>query len=189
MPVFLLTDADRFPFDAEDRSAMAAAGVELRELAGHEPEEVVAAAQGADAIFVYYARFPPETIARLDGVRVLARCGTGYDNIDVAAARERGMEVVYVPDYGIDDVADHALALIGACALASGRDTGSSDRCSVFAGARSACSATAASADASGRRARRSACGCSRTIRTSPRRARHAASSSAKRTSSRSTHR
>jgi D-3-phosphoglycerate dehydrogenase / 2-oxoglutarate reductase len=116
MPVFLLTDADRFPFDAEDRSAMAAAGVELRELAGHEPEEVVAAAQGADAIFVYYARFPPETIARLDGVRVLARCGTGYDNIDVAAARERGMEVVYVPDYGIDDVADHALALILACA-------------------------------------------------------------------------
>jgi phosphoglycerate dehydrogenase-like enzyme len=116
MPVFLLTDADRFPFDAEDRSAMAAAGVELRELAGHEPEEVVAAAQGADAIFVYYARFTPETIARLDGVRVLARCGTGYDNIDVAAARERGMEVVYVPDYGIDDVADHALALILACA-------------------------------------------------------------------------
>ena len=39
MPVFLLTDADRFPFDAEDRSAMAEAGVELRELPGHEPEE------------------------------------------------------------------------------------------------------------------------------------------------------
>jgi D-3-phosphoglycerate dehydrogenase len=124
MPVFVLTDADRFPFDAEDRSAMAAAGVELRELAGHEPEEVVAAAQGADAIFVYYARFPPETIARLEGVRVLARCGTGYDNIDVAAARERGIEVVYVPDYGIDDVADHALALILVCA----RKVADSDR-------------------------------------------------------------
>lgn len=116
MPVFLLTDADRFPFDAEDRAAMSDAGVALRELAGHEPEEVVAAAQGADAVFVYYARFQRDTIARLEGVRVLARCGTGYDNIDVAAAREHGIEVVYVPDYGIDDVADHALALMLACA-------------------------------------------------------------------------
>jgi D-3-phosphoglycerate dehydrogenase / 2-oxoglutarate reductase len=116
MPLFLLTDADRFPFDADDRARMAAAGIELRELAGHEPEEVIAAAQGADTVFVYYARFPPQLIARLDGVRVLARCGAGYDNIDVAAAREHGIEVVYVPDYGIDDVADHALALMLACA-------------------------------------------------------------------------
>jgi phosphoglycerate dehydrogenase-like enzyme len=116
METFLLTDADRFPFDAEDRAAMAAEGIELRELPGHEPDEVVAAAQGADAVFVYYARFPRTTIARLDGVRVLARCGTGYDNIDIRAARERGMQVVYVPDYGVDDVADHALALILACA-------------------------------------------------------------------------
>jgi D-3-phosphoglycerate dehydrogenase len=116
MTVALLTDSDRFPFDAEDRAVLEEAGVELRELAGHEPGDVVAGAQGADAVFVYYARFPRETIGRLDGVRVLARCGAGYDNIDVAAARERGIEVVYVPDYGMDDVADHALALLLACA-------------------------------------------------------------------------
>jgi phosphoglycerate dehydrogenase-like enzyme len=116
MPVALLTDADRFPFDAEDRSALAAAGVELRELDGHEPADVVSAGREADAIFVYYAKFPRATIERLEGCRVLARCGTGYDNIDVAAARERGIEVVYVPDYGADDVSDHALALLLACA-------------------------------------------------------------------------
>jgi D-3-phosphoglycerate dehydrogenase len=116
MPTLLLTDAERFPFDEEDRAAIADAGAELRELEGHEPDKVVAAAQGADAVFVYYARFPRETVARLDGVRVLARCGAGYDNIDVAAARERGIEVLYVPDYGMDDVADHALALMLACA-------------------------------------------------------------------------
>jgi D-3-phosphoglycerate dehydrogenase len=115
MAVALLTDAERFPFDPDDRAALAAAGVELRELAGHEPDPVLAAAQGVEAIFVYHARFPREAIARLNGVRVLVRCGAGYDNIDVAAAREHGIEVVYVPDYGIDDVADHALALILAC--------------------------------------------------------------------------
>jgi D-3-phosphoglycerate dehydrogenase len=116
MAVALLTDSDRFPFDADDRAALAAEGVELRELPGHEPDAVVAAARGADVVFVYHARFTRETIARLNALRVLARCGAGYDNIDVAAARERGIEVVYVPDYGIDDVADHALGLILACA-------------------------------------------------------------------------
>jgi D-3-phosphoglycerate dehydrogenase / 2-oxoglutarate reductase len=116
MPTVLLTDSDRFPFDEEDRATLAGAGVALRELPGHEPEQVVAASQGAAAIFVYHAKLTRETIARLDDCRVLARCGTGYDNIDVAAARERGIEVVYVPDYGIDDVADHALALVFASA-------------------------------------------------------------------------
>ena len=112
----LLTDAERFPFDDDDRAALAEAGVNLRELRGHEPDDVVRAARGSEAIFVYYARFPRETIEQLGGVKVLARCGAGYDNIDVAAARERGIEVVYVPDYGVDDVADHALALLLACA-------------------------------------------------------------------------
>jgi phosphoglycerate dehydrogenase-like enzyme len=116
MPTVLLTDAERFPFDTDDKAALDAAGVELRELAGHDPGDVLAAARGVEAVFVYHARFPRETIERLDDVRVLARCGAGYDNIDVAAARERGIEVVYVPDYGTDDVADHALALLLACA-------------------------------------------------------------------------
>jgi D-3-phosphoglycerate dehydrogenase / 2-oxoglutarate reductase len=55
-------------------------------------------------------------LARLDRCRVVARCGAGYDNIDAGVARARGVEVVYVPDYGVDDVADHTLALILACA-------------------------------------------------------------------------
>ncbi len=115
MTVALLTDADRFPFDDDDRAQLVRAGVELRELAGHDPEQVVTAGRDAAAIFVYSARFPRATIERLGDCRVIARCGTGYDNIDVAAARELGIEVVYVPDYGADDVSDHALALLLAC--------------------------------------------------------------------------
>lgn len=116
MPTLLLTDAERFPFDDEDRALIASAGAELRELSGHDPDGIVAAARGVDAIFVYHARLSRETIERFEGVRVLARCGTGYDNIDVQAAREHGIEVLYVPDYGVDDVADHAFALLLACA-------------------------------------------------------------------------
>lgn len=116
MPVALLSDSDRFPFDAEDREALAGAGVQLRELEGHEPGKLVAAGRDADVIFVYYAKFTRDVIEQLEDCRVLARCGTGYDNIDVQAARERGIEVVYVPDYGAEDVSDHALALLLACA-------------------------------------------------------------------------
>jgi phosphoglycerate dehydrogenase-like enzyme len=114
--VALLTDAERFPFDDDDRAALAEADVELRELPGHDPTEIVPAAHGADAIFIYHARVTADLIASLQGVRVIARCGAGFDNIDVAAARAHNIELVYVPDYGIDDIADHALALLLACA-------------------------------------------------------------------------
>lgn len=57
-------------------------------------------------------------------VRRVVRWGVGLDNVDVAAARELGVEVRHVPDYGVDDVADHALALL----LASARGVGGFDR-------------------------------------------------------------
>lgn len=112
----LLTDAARFPFTASERSRLEDAGVELDEVPGHEPGEVLAAARTAQAVFVYHARFDAATVDELKACRVLARCGAGYDNIDVAAARRRGIEVTYVPDYGSEDVAEHALALLLACA-------------------------------------------------------------------------
>jgi D-3-phosphoglycerate dehydrogenase len=112
----LLTDRDRFPFDARDRAALASAGVALVELDGHDPDAIAAAGREADGVFVYHAKLTAELIARLPALRVIARCGSGYDNVDVAAARARGVEVVYVPDYGVEDVADHTLALLLACA-------------------------------------------------------------------------
>lgn len=115
-PLLLLTDADRFPFDEGNRAAAAAAGAALVQLDGHDPERIAAAGAGAAAIFVYHATIDGPLLDRLPQLRVIARCGSGFDKIDVRAARERGVEVVYVPDYGTDDVADHALALLLDCA-------------------------------------------------------------------------
>jgi lactate dehydrogenase-like 2-hydroxyacid dehydrogenase len=50
-------------------------------------------------------------IRKLDNCGLIVRAGAGFDNIDIVAARERGIPVCYVPDYGTEDVADHALAL------------------------------------------------------------------------------
>jgi phosphoglycerate dehydrogenase-like enzyme len=51
-------------------------------------------------------------IARLRNCRALIRNGVGFDSVDIAAARERGIAVCNVPDYGTEEVADHAIALV-----------------------------------------------------------------------------
>ena len=112
----VLTDSDRFPFGPADLEMLSRAGVALDEVPGHEPDAIAAAAAGADAVFVYSGKFDAALIGRLEGCRALARCGVGYDNIDVAAARARGIVVTYVPAYGEQDVAEHAIALMLACA-------------------------------------------------------------------------
>lgn len=106
----VLTDADRYPFsDAEVHSLPT--GIELIEVQGHTPEAMSSRAADADALFVYHGAVDAELIEELRRCRVIVRCGTGYEKIDVSAARTAGIEVTYVPDYGSGDVAAHALAL------------------------------------------------------------------------------
>lgn len=110
----LLTDAERYPFSA-DELAQLPPEHELISIEGHHPDDMKAAARGVGAIFAYHAVIDESVIAALRDCRVIVRCGTGYEKIDVSAARAAGIEVVYVPDYGAVDVATHAVALILAC--------------------------------------------------------------------------
>lgn len=50
-------------------------------------------------------------IAKLKQCRAIIRNGVGFDSVDIVAARERGIAVCNVPDYGTEEVADHAIAL------------------------------------------------------------------------------
>ena len=112
----LLTDADRFPLGAADRELLAAHGATLLEVPGHDPAQVAAAGRDAAALLVYHLVVTAELLNGLPACRVVARCGAGYDNIDVEAALARGVTVTYVSDYAVDEVADHALALLLAVA-------------------------------------------------------------------------
>src|SRR5262249_10240280 len=58
------------------------------------------------------ARLTANVIAALRRARAIVRYGVGVDNIDLEAARARGIPVCNVPDYCVDEVADHTLALI-----------------------------------------------------------------------------
>lgn len=63
------------------------------------------------AIITCWAQVPAELLRAAHKARVVARFGVGVDNIDVAEARRLGLPVIYVPDYCMEEVSDHALAL------------------------------------------------------------------------------
>ncbi len=79
-------------------------------------EDVIAVAADADGIINQYAPITRRVIESLKRCKVIARYGVGVDNIDVKAATKFGIIVANVPDYCVDEVSTHTMALILACA-------------------------------------------------------------------------
>ncbi len=111
MPTVAITDYS-FPDLELERSILSADGFEL--LSGNDKE--IPALQmlvaEADAVITQFAPINADVIGAMQRAKVIVRYGIGYDNVDVQAARERGIPVCNVPDYCIDEVADHTLAFI-----------------------------------------------------------------------------
>src|SRR5947209_2525990 len=76
------------------------------------PEEVRARAAGAAALITNKAPIRSGVIDATPGLRFIAVTATGYDCVDVAAARARGIPVSNVPEYGSDSVAQYVFALL-----------------------------------------------------------------------------
>lgn len=122
-PRVVITDHG-FPSLRHEESTFAAAGAELVVAQCKTPDEVSAAVRDADAILVQWAPVNAAVIAGLTRCRVIVRYGIGVDNVDLAAAKARGIPVCNVPDYGINEVAEHAVSL----ALALARQLPQIDR-------------------------------------------------------------
>ena len=80
-----------------------------------DPGDIAAGVRDADAVIVNLEPIPRPTIEGMRRCKIICRYGVGYDNVDIAAATECGIWVARVPDYGIEDVSDHALGLFLAC--------------------------------------------------------------------------
>jgi C-terminal binding protein len=81
--------------------------------------DLIGRIEDADAVMVYHnIAITKETLGRFKKCRLIVRCGVGFDNVDHAFARGRGIPVGNVPDYGTEEVADSAIGL--ALALARG---------------------------------------------------------------------
>ena len=106
------------PFASLDpaRQALARLDPEVRLARDATPEAIVEVAREADGVLVTYAKITGEVIGALRRCRVIGRMGIGTDNIDIEAATRAGIVVTYVPDYCIDEVADHAMAMLLALA-------------------------------------------------------------------------
>jgi C-terminal binding protein len=90
---------------------------DLTLLKTNDEADVARRATEADVLLVYHTiKITERTIATLAKCRGIIRCGVGYDNVDIEAAGSRGIVVCNVPDYGTEEVADHALLLLLAIA-------------------------------------------------------------------------
>jgi D-3-phosphoglycerate dehydrogenase len=123
-----VTDTDVGDVQVE-REIVESAGLRLGVAHCRTMQQVVVAAQGADALLVQFAPISSEVLEKLPGLRVVVRYGTGLDNVDVGAAMRAGVDVQGADGLCTGEVADHTMALLTITrginqardALASGR--------------------------------------------------------------------
>jgi len=107
----LVTDAS-FPSLEIEQRILEPAGAEVIGGQCKSPETLIPLVADADVVITQFAPITAEVIAAMTRARVIVRYGIGVDNVDLEAARARGIPVCNVPDYCIDEVADHTLAFI-----------------------------------------------------------------------------
>lgn len=110
MPRILITDYE-FESISQEQAVADANGVELVRANCRTEDDVLEAAADVDGLIVQYAPITERVLKGLPRLKAVSRYGVGVDTIDVQAATECGVVVSNVPDYGVDDVSDHAIAL------------------------------------------------------------------------------
>lgn len=108
-PLVVFTDPEELDIGPGVR-LLADAGFDTRVVASRDPEAIAHAARDAVALIVGYAQVDAALLDRLPGLRMLATMSAGFDMIDTAEARRRGLWVSNLPHAATEDVAVHALA-------------------------------------------------------------------------------
>jgi D-3-phosphoglycerate dehydrogenase / 2-oxoglutarate reductase len=101
-----------FPNLEPAKAVLSKIGGELRLAPEPTPEGILSVARDADAVLTTYAKVTGEMIPQMTKCRVISRFGIGVDNVDIPVATSKGIVVTKVPDYCLDEVSDHAMALL-----------------------------------------------------------------------------
>ena len=101
-----------FPNLEPAKAVLSKIGGELRLAPEPTPEGILSVAREADAVLTTYAKVTGEMIPQMTKCRVISRFGIGVDNVDIPVATSKGIVVTKVPDYCLDEVSDHAMALL-----------------------------------------------------------------------------
>jgi D-3-phosphoglycerate dehydrogenase / 2-oxoglutarate reductase len=97
---------------APEQEVLSSLNVDFVAVQCRTEEEVIAACKDADAIINQYAPVSAKVIANLENCKVISRYGVGVNTVDVDAATQKGIIVANVTDYSVDEVSDHAFALL-----------------------------------------------------------------------------
>lgn len=107
----LITDAD-YPDIQLERNLYQEAGIECVAAQCRTEEDVIAAAAGCFGLLVQYSTVGEKVFAARPEIRVVSRYGAGVDTLDTAAAKRHGVWITNSPDYGVGEVATHALSMM-----------------------------------------------------------------------------
>src|SRR5262245_36215065 len=116
MPYKVLIADYAWPSLDIERGVLAAVGAEPLVADSGDEAELVALAPAADAILTNWKPVTPAVLDAAPRCRVVSRYGVGLDNIAVDHATRLGILVTNVPDFCLEEVSDHAMALLLACA-------------------------------------------------------------------------
>lgn len=106
----IITDCDHDNVDIE-REIFERASIPFCLKQARTEEEVIEQCADGDIFIVQYARITERVIKSCPRLKYIVRYGVGVDTIDLKAAEAYGVQVGNVPDYGMNEVADHAVAL------------------------------------------------------------------------------
>ena len=87
-------------------------GIELVRFKVNSDADIASVSDQIDAILTDTAPITRQIVSYLNRCKIVVRLGVGFDVVDGAACRERGIVVCNVPDYGVEEVANHAVALL-----------------------------------------------------------------------------
>lgn len=96
----------------KERKILEAAGIVLDECQCRTEQALIDACREADGVIVQYCAITERVIRAMERCRVIIKYGIGVNNIDVDAASAKGIYVCNVPDYGVDEVSNHAIAMM-----------------------------------------------------------------------------
>lgn len=109
-----VSDERHASYDVE-RELLRSIDAELKLCHCESGEDIAAQCAEADAILLDLAPMTAAAVAGLKNCKVISRYGVGFENVDLDAATAAGIQVTNVPDYCMEDVSDHALALMMTC--------------------------------------------------------------------------
>lgn len=106
-----ITDCDHDNINIE-KEVFAKEGMEVQLKNAITEDEVIEQCKGSEILIVQYAKITEKVMKAMPELKYVVRYGVGVDTIDIEAATRHNVQVGNVPDYGMNEVADHAIALL-----------------------------------------------------------------------------